>query len=120
MRLLGIVASLIAALFVGALAAIVIEMERAPSYSIAQPRDAATIWRLDDRTGQVSVCGASLSGRELAQADMQLSTHIRQAGRDAKALAALGPEIDDLDNLARPRCSPWSAPEGEAVRLDLR
>ncbi len=120
MRLLGIVASLIASLFAGALAAILLDMERAPSYSIAQAGDAAAIWRLDDRTGRVSVCGVSLSGRELAQAEMQLDAHIRQAGHDVKALAALGPEIDDLDNLARPRCSPWSAPEGEAVRLDLR
>ena len=76
------------------------------------------IWRLDDRDGRVSVCGSSLMGRALSQAEMQLSARIRAAGHDARALSALLPEIDAVENLARPRCSPWSE-SGNGAKADL-
>lgn len=68
------------------------------------------MWRLDNWTGAVSVCGSALSGASLAQEESQLSAHIRAAQGSASALAALSPEIEAADALSRPRCSPWSLP----------
>ena len=120
MRLLAGLTASAAALIIGILAGVV--MERPPEHSFTMTRDAEGdgVWRLDNRDGRVSVCGSSLTGRTLSQAEIQLSARIRAAGRDARAQAALMPEIDDVENLARPRCSPWSESENDAkAELDL-
>jgi hypothetical protein len=97
------------ALVIGALIALVSEKRPEPSYSFARAEN-GTIWRLDNRTGRVSVCGVSITGLALAQAEIQLGAHMRAAGANPSAQAALGPQIDDLDGLSRPRCSAWSEP----------
>lgn len=111
MRLLWAIAGCFLALFAGALAALVAEWPAQSSFKIAQTMDEDAIWRLNQKTGQVSVCGVSLTGHALSEMESRLSSHIRAAGHDPKRLAALLPEIDQLDDLARPRCSPWSADE---------
>jgi hypothetical protein len=103
-------AIMIAALILGALAAALFGARTHPRFTLLGGNDGSTVWRLDTRTGRVSVCGSALTGPSLAQAESQLTAHIRAAGTNPAALAALGPEIDDLDGLSRPRCSPWSAP----------
>lgn len=120
MRLLAGLAASAAALIIGVLAALVMERPPPTSFSMERGEDGAGIWRLDNRDGRVSVCGSSLTGRALSQAEMQLTAQIRAAGHDIRAQAALVPQIDEVDNLARPRCSPWSAGEGDAkAELDL-
>lgn len=120
MRFLAGLAASAAALIIGVLVALV--MERPPAHSFSMMRDAEGdgIWRLDNRDGRISVCGSSLTGRALSQAEMQLSARVRATGHDARAQAALVPQIDDVENLARPRCSPWSEAESEAkAELDM-
>ena len=107
MRLLALSAACIAALVIGALVALVSEKRPQPSYSFLRAEN-GTIWRLDNRTGRVSICGVSISGAALAQGEVQLGAHMRAAGASKSALAMLEPEIDELDGLSRPRCSPWS------------
>jgi len=108
-------AIVIAALVLGALAAAVFGAKTNPRFTVLGGNDGSIVWRLDTRTGQVSVCGSALTGASLAQAESQLTAHIRAAGTNPTALAALGPEIDDLDSLSRPRCSPWSAKASAAA-----
>lgn len=101
---------MVAALILGALVALVFDAKSGPRFAAIGGSDGATLWRIDLRTGWVSVCGSSLAGASLAQAESQLSAHIRAAGANPVAQASLAPEIADLNSLARPRCSPWSAP----------
>jgi hypothetical protein len=103
-------AMFVAALILGALAAAIFGARTAPRVTIVSGNDGATIWRLDYRSGRISVCGSALTGPALAQAESQLSAHIRGTGGNRAALAALSPEIDQLDSLSRPHCSPWSQP----------
>lgn len=109
MKMLLLAALFVAALILGALAAAVSGARTMPRYAILSSNDGATIWRVDNRTGQVSLCGSLLTGWALAQAESGLSKRIRAAGDSRAALAALAGEIDETDDLSRPRCSPWSA-----------
>jgi hypothetical protein len=103
-------AMLVTALILGALTVVLFGVRTMPRYSEVGGNDGATVWRIDNRTGEVSVCGTALSGVALAQAESQLASRIRSAGFNRAALAALSPEQEELDNLSRPRCSPWSLP----------
>ena len=98
-----------AALILGALAAAIFGARTSPGFAVITANNGA-IWVLDTRTGAVSVCGSALAGLALAQAESQLGTHIRAMRGNGAALAALGSEIDEIDGLSRPRCSPWSRP----------
>ena len=117
MRLLVAAASCLVALFLGAGLGFWVERPFPPHFRFVSGGDAA-IWRLNERTGQVSVCGTTLSGRALSEMDARLAAHIRAAGHDRGKLQALLPEIDELDALTRPRCSPWSTDEAHA-ELDM-
>src|SRR5262245_23801774 len=99
--------SCLVALFLGAGLALWAEWPGPPHFRFAPGGDAA-IWRLNERTGQVSDCGTTLTGRALREMDTRLAAHIRAAGQNPGRLQALLPEIDELDSLTRPRCSPWS------------
>jgi len=103
-------AIVVAALILGALAAAVFGARTNSRFAIVSGNDGVTAWRLDNRTGKISVCGTALAGAALARAESQLSAHIRGTGGNRAALAALSPEIDEIDSLSRPRCSPWSLP----------
>lgn len=109
MKALTFAAMIVAALVLGALAAGIFGARTSPRFAIITANDGA-IWRLDNRTGAVSVCGSALAGPALAQSESQLSAHIRATGGNRAALATLGSEIDEMDGLSRPRCSPWSGP----------
>lgn len=109
MKVLLFAAMLVAALILGALAAGIFSARTAPRFAVINAGGGA-IWRLDNRSGRVSVCGSALSGPALAEAESQLSARIRGTGGTRAALAALRPEIDEIDTLSRPRCSPWSMP----------
>lgn len=101
---------LVAALILGALAAALFDAEIIPRYSAVSGNDGITVWRLDNHSGRVSVCGSAMTGPALAEAESQLAARIRASGGNRALLAALKPEIDQLDSLSRPRCSPWSVP----------
>jgi hypothetical protein len=109
-RLLAVAAAIIAALALGVALSMLLREKPLQRFQIVNLRDGNTVWRLDTVTGQVSVCGATLAGTALAQAQEQLSNRIRAAGSDRQALKALTPDIDQLDMLSRPRCSAWSVP----------
>lgn len=109
-RVLLFAASLVVALILGALAAALFGARTAPRFSALAGNDGATVWRLNNRTGEISVCASAMTGRALAEAESQLAAHIRAAAGNPTALAALKPEMDQLDSLSRPRCSPWSVP----------
>ena len=111
MRFLAVVAAIIAALALGVAASAFFWARPLARFEIVNLRDSNTVWRLDTVTGQVSVYGTTLAGTALAQAQEQLSNRIRAAGSDRQALKALGPDIEQLDMLSRPRCSAWSVPE---------
>jgi len=100
----------VAVLILGAAAALVFSSRSDPRFSVVSANDGVTVWRLDNRTGQISVCGSALAGAALAQAETQLSARIRGTDGNRAALAALAPEKDEIDSLSRPRCSPWSEP----------
>ena len=120
MRILAGLAASAAALLIGVLSGLVMDRPPEHSFSMTRNLEGDGVWRLDDRDGRVSVCGSSLTGRTLSQAELQLSARVRAAGHDARAQAALMPQIDDVDDLARPRCSPWSEGEtGAKAELDL-
>lgn len=110
MRALQFTATLVTALIMGALAGAVFGAWSVPRFSEISGNDGVIVWRLDNRTGRVSVCGSALAGRALAQAENQLAANMRSARGDPAGLASLGPAIDQLDSLSRPRCSPWSLP----------
>jgi hypothetical protein len=110
MRAVLFTAMLAAALILGALAGAVFSAGTAQHFSEVSGNNGITVWRLDNRTGQVSICGSAMNGPALADAESQLATHLRAAAGNPPALAALKPEIDQLDSLSRPRCSPWSVP----------
>ena len=110
MRAVLFTAMLAAALILGALASAVFSAGTGHRFSEVSGNNGITVWRLDNRTGQVSICGSAMNGPALADAEGQLATHLRAAAGNTAALAALKPEIDQLDNLSRPRCSPWSVP----------
>ena len=120
MRLLAAAASCLLALFLGAGAALWAERpsrwaEGASHFRLVRGGGDDAVWRLDERTGQVSVCGTALTGRGLSEMEARLAAHIRAAGHDAGRLRALLPEIDELNALSRPRCSLWSVGEGGSV-----
>jgi len=100
----------VAALILGALAAAAFGARTSPHFSEVSGNDGVTVWRLDNRSGRVSVCSSAMTGPALAEAESQLASHIRSAEGNPAALTALKPEIDQLDSLSRPRCSPWSQP----------
>ena len=110
MKALQFAAIFVAALILGALAASLFDTRPGARFAAIGGGDGATLWRVDLWTGRVSVCGSSLTGASLAQAESQLSAHVRTAGANPDAQASLGPEIADLNSLSRPRCSPWSMP----------
>ena len=106
LKIAGIAVMVVGLFLLGALTAML--QEQGPSFSLMPGPVGATVWRIDNRTGFVSVCGTALAGRALSQAEMQLAGRIRAAGNDKAALAALAPELDDVEGLERPRCSDWS------------
>ena len=110
MKALLFAAIVVAALILGALAAAIFGARSNARFAIVSGNDGVTVWRLDNRTGEISVCGSALVGAALARAESQLSAHIRSTDGNRAALAALSPEIDEIDGLSRPRCSPWSLP----------
>lgn len=116
MRLLAAALACFLALFVGVGAALWREQPARPQFRFARGGSDDAIWRLNTRTGQVSVCGTTLTGHALSEMETRLASNIRAAGHDPKKLQAILPEIDELDGLARPRCSSWSAQE---ARVDL-
>jgi hypothetical protein len=116
LRLLAGLAVCLLALFIGAGLALLAERPARHTFRMVRGASDDALWRLNERTGQVSVCGAALTGHALSEMEARLAAHIRAAGHDRQKLAALLPEIDELDDLARPRCSPWSASE---VRAEL-
>ena len=119
MRLLAGLAACLLALFAGAGVALWAERPVPSLFRIARGGSDDAIWRLNERTGQVSACGTALTGHALSEMEARLADHIRAAGRDPRKLQAVVPEIDELDELTRPRCSPWSAREaGAALEMD--
>ncbi len=114
MRLVAGFAACLLALVAGGGAALWLERLAPARFAMTHGADDEAVWRLNRTTGQVSVCGTSLTGHALSEMELRLSAHIRAAGKDAAKRAALLPEIDELDGLARPRCSPWSAPDAHA------
>lgn len=113
MRLVQLAAIFVTALVLGAILATILAARTTPHFSALVGNDGVTLWRIDDRTGEVSVCGVALRGSSLARAEIDFSSRIRAAG--AVAPVALGPnldpsEIDQIDSLSRPRCSSWSTP----------
>ena len=114
MRLLAGSAACLLALFIGAGLALLAERPAHHTFRMVRGASDEALWRLNEKTGQVSVCGAALTGHALSEMEARLAAHIRAAGHDRAKLAALLPEIDELDDLARPRCSPWSADEARA------
>lgn len=114
MRLLAAATVCLFALFLGAGVALWAERPAPSQFGFVRGGSDDAVWRLNARTGQVSVCGTALTGRALSEMEARLAAHIRAAGHDAGKLRALLPEIDALDALARPRCSPWSADETHA------
>ena len=113
-RLVAVLAACLLALLLGAGLALWAEQPALSQFRIARGSGDDAIWRLNQRTGQVSVCGAVLTGHALSEMEARLAAHIRAAGHDPQRIATLLPEIDQLDELARPRCSPWSAPDAHA------
>ena len=114
MRLLAAAACCLLALFLGVGLALWAERPAPLHFRLARGAGGDAIWRLNEGTGQVSVCGTALTGHALSDMQTRLADHIRAAGHDRQKLAALLPEIDELDNLSRPRCSPWSISEARA------
>jgi hypothetical protein len=117
-RLLAAAAGCLFALVLGAGMALWAERPAPSHFRLVRGGSNDAIWRLNDRTGQVSVCGTALTGRGLSEMEARLAAHIRAAGHDAGKLRALLPEIDELNALARPRCSLWSVDETRA-ELDM-
>ena len=107
MRLAAALAACLLALVAGA--GLGLLREKSPSFRLARGGSDDAIWRINQETGQVSVCGAALTGHALSEMETRLAAQIRAAGRDAAKRRLLLPEIDELDDLSRPRCSPWSA-----------
>lgn len=118
MRLLAAAVGCLLALFLGAGAALWVERPALPHFQLTRGGSDDVVWRLDERTGQVSVCGSALTGRALSEMEARLTARIRAADHDTRKLQALLPEIDELDSLTRPRCSPWSGDETRA-ELDM-
>lgn len=114
MRLAAVAGSCLLALFLGAGLALWAEQPARLHFRLARGGSDDAIWRLNEGTGQVSVCGTVLTGHALSEMEARLAAHIRAAGHDPQKLAALLPEIDELNELARPRCSPWSISEARA------
>lgn len=111
MRLLAAAVSCLLALFLGAGLALWAEQPAPSHFRLAHGGSDDAIWRLNEGTGQVSVCGTVLTGHALSEMEARLGDHIRAAGHNPQRLRGLLPEIDALDELTRPRCSPWSATE---------
>jgi hypothetical protein len=109
-KALQFAAMFVVALILGALAATLIGARTMPRFTIVSGNDGATLWRLDNLTGEVSVCGSATGGRGLTSMESQLAAHIRATGGNPAALSALKPEVEEVDSLSRPRCSPWSVP----------
>ena len=118
MRLVAALAACLLTLFLGAGLALWAERPEPSQYRLVRGGGDDTVWRLNEKTGQVSACGVTLTGHALSEMEARVASHIRAAGQDRQRLSALIPEIDELDELARPRCSPWSAPEARA-ELDM-
>jgi len=113
LRLVAAAVSCLLAFFLGVGLALWAERPAPPHYRLVRGSE-DTVWRLNEGTGQVSVCGTVLAGHALSEMGARLSDHIRAAGHDPRKLQALLPEIDELDALTRPRCSPWSISEARA------
>ena len=114
MRLLAAAAGCLFALFLGAGLGLWMEQPAPAHFRVVRGGSDDAIWRLNERTGQVSVCGTALTGRALSEMEARLAAQIRAAGSDPGKLQALRPQIDELDSLTRPRCSPWSVDETRA------
>jgi hypothetical protein len=117
-RLLAAAVSCLIALFVGIGLALWLDQPAPSHFRIAHGGSDDAIWRLNEGTGQVSVCGTVLTGHALSEMESRLADHIRAAGHDPNRLRALLPEIDALNALTRPRCSPWSVSEAR-TELDM-
>jgi hypothetical protein len=103
-------AILVAMVILGGLTAALFDVRALPRFSEVSGTDGTTVWRLDNRTGRVSVCGSAMTGQALAQAESRLAANIRSTGGNPVELRTLDGEVEQLDSLSRPRCSPWSFP----------
>ena len=117
--LLAAAAACLLALLLGAGLALWAERPAPARFQIVRGASDDAIWRLNERTGQVSVCGVTLTGHALSGMEARLSEHIRAAGHDPRRLQALPPEIDELDQMTRPRCSSWSMEDARAA-IEMR
>ena len=114
MRLLAAAAGCLFALFLGAGLGLWIERPAPAYFHVVRGGSDDAIWRLNERTGQVSVCGTAMTGRALSEMEARLAANVRAAGGNPGKLQALRPQIDERDSLTRPRCSPWSVDETRA------
>ena len=110
MKTVQITATLVAMLILAGLTGAVFGAWALPHFSEVSGNDGVTVWRLDNRTGRVSVCGSAMTGQALAQAESRLAANIRSTDGNPAELRPLDVETEQLDSLSRPRCSPWSFP----------
>lgn len=83
--------------------------------------DGSTSWRINTRTGQVSVCGTMLHGHALSQASLEdffkMKGQLEGAGFPKKEVdewaaknGVKASDDKDFKAFSIPRCSEWSSP----------
>jgi hypothetical protein len=82
-------------------------------YQLSAAGTGQTVWRMDTRNGQISLCGSVLDGAALskaqAQQDEALGNALQNSSKDAQAKVI--DENQRFHKLSDPRCTEWAMGE---------